>query len=158
MALKSLVAACGLRCSAACGILVPQPGIEPISLALQSEFLTTAPPSDTDLCGLQRLVKYLLSGPSQKKLISSLIKIEPVASCPGEGVSVSGGQVVVAHSCLCVTLCDPLDFSLPGTSVHGILQASGLPFPSPGDLPNPGIKPVSPVPSALQADSLPFEL
>ena len=28
---------------------------------------------------------------------------------------------------------------------------SGLPFPSPGDLPNPGIKPKSP---ALQADSL----
>ena len=32
---------------------------------------------------------------------------------------------------------------------------SGLPFPSPGDLPNPGIEPGSP---ALQADSLPTEL
>ena len=32
---------------------------------------------------------------------------------------------------------------------------SGLPFPSPGDLPDPGIKPGSP---ALQADSLPTEL
>ena len=31
---------------------------------------------------------------------------------------------------------------------------SGLPFPSPGDLPDPGIKPRSP---ALQADSLPWE-
>ena len=31
---------------------------------------------------------------------------------------------------------------------------SGLPFPSPGDLPNPGIEPGSP---ALQADSLPTE-
>ena len=31
---------------------------------------------------------------------------------------------------------------------------SGLPFPSPGDLPDPGIKPKSP---ALQADSLPSE-
>ena len=31
---------------------------------------------------------------------------------------------------------------------------SGLPFPSPGDLPDPGIKPRSP---ALQADSSPFE-
>ena len=31
---------------------------------------------------------------------------------------------------------------------------SGLPFPSPGDLPNPGIKPASP---AWQADSLPLE-
>ena len=32
---------------------------------------------------------------------------------------------------------------------------SGYPFPSPGDLPNPGIKPRSP---ALQANSLPTEL
>ena len=32
---------------------------------------------------------------------------------------------------------------------------SGLPFPSPGDLPDPEIKPGSP---ALQADSLPYEL
>ena len=32
---------------------------------------------------------------------------------------------------------------------------SGLPFPSPGDLPKPGIDPRSP---ALQADSLPIEL
>ena len=31
---------------------------------------------------------------------------------------------------------------------------SGLPFPSPGDLPNPGIEPRSP---ALQADTLPSE-
>ena len=31
---------------------------------------------------------------------------------------------------------------------------SGLPFASPGDLPDPGIKPGSP---ALQADTLPFE-
>ena len=32
---------------------------------------------------------------------------------------------------------------------------SGLPFPSPGDLPNPGIEPES---HALQADILPSEL
>ena len=31
---------------------------------------------------------------------------------------------------------------------------SGMPFPSPGDLPDPGIKPPSP---ALQADALPSE-
>ena len=30
----------------------------------------------------------------------------------------------------------------------------GLPFPSPGDLPNPGIEPASP---AIQVDSLPSE-
>ena len=35
---------------------------------------------------------------------------------------------------------------------------SGLPCPSPGDLPDPGIEPVSPVAPALQADSLPLPL
>ena len=53
---------------------------------------------------------------------------------------------------------DPMDYILPGSSVHGILQAkywSGLPCAPPGDLPNPGIKPRSPT---LQADSLPAEL
>ena len=34
---------------------------------------------------------------------------------------------------------------------------SGLPFPPPGDLPDPGIEPVSPVSPELQADSLPTE-
>ena len=34
---------------------------------------------------------------------------------------------------------------------------SGLPFLSPGDLPNTGIKPMSPVSLALQVDSLPTE-
>ena len=34
---------------------------------------------------------------------------------------------------------------------------SGLPFPSLGDLPNPGVEPTSPVSPALQADSLPTE-
>ena len=51
-----------------------------------------------------------------------------------------------------------MDYGLPGSSVHGILQAGILEwvaFPSPGALPNPGIKLRSP---ALQADSLPTEL
>ena len=34
---------------------------------------------------------------------------------------------------------------------------SGMLFPSPGDLHNPGIKPETPVSSALQVDSLPTE-
>ena len=64
-------------------------------------------------------------------------------------------KMLVIHSC--PDLCNPMDCSPPGFSVNGILQAkywSGLPFPSPGDLPHPGIKPGSP---ALQADSLPSE-
>ena len=48
----------------------------------------------------------------------------------------------------------PLDCSSPGSSVHGIVQArilEWMPFLAPGDFPNPGIEPGSPV---LQADSL----
>ena len=34
---------------------------------------------------------------------------------------------------------------------------SGLPFPIPGDIPDPGIEPMSPVSPAMQMDSLPTE-
>ena len=63
--------------------------------------------------------------------------------------------VLVAQSCL--TLYHPMDCSPSDSSVHGVLQARIVEWqviPSPGDLPNPGIKPRSP---ALQADSLPCE-
>ena len=39
-----LVVARGLSCPVACGILVPQPGIEPTSPAVEGRFLTTGPP------------------------------------------------------------------------------------------------------------------
>ena len=48
---------------------------------------------------------------------------------------------------MCPTLYDLMDCSPPGSSVRGIPRQeywSGLPFPSPGDLPDPGLKPVSP--------------
>ena len=44
-------------------------------------------------------------------------------------------------------LWDLLDYSPPGFSVHGIFQARILEWvaiPTPGDLPDPGIKPTSP--------------
>ena len=47
----------------------------------------------------------------------------------------------------CPTLCNPLDGNPTGSSVHGIIQqefGGRLPFPPPGDLPYPGIKPASP--------------
>ena len=57
--------------------------------------------------------------------------------------------VKVAQSC--PTLCDSMDspWNSPGQNTR-----VGKPFPSPGDLPNPGIEPRSP---ALQADSLSAE-
>ena len=45
----------------------------------------------------------------------------------------------------CPTLCDSVDHSLPGYSVHGILQARILEWvacPPPGSLPAPGIEPI----------------
>ena len=60
----------------------------------------------------------------------------------------------------CPALCDPMDCSPPGSSVHGILQAralSELPSPPPRDLPDSEIKPAFPESPALQADSLPVE-
>ena len=47
----------------------------------------------------------------------------------------------------CPTLCDPMDCSLPGSSILGFSRQeywSGLPFPSPGDIPDLGIEPRSP--------------
>ena len=58
----------------------------------------------------------------------------------------------------CLTLCKSMDCSLPGSFVHGILQTRIREWVAISffrDLPDPGIKPGSPV---LQADSLASEL
>ena len=69
-------------------------------------------------------------------------------------------------TCVCVCVC--VSRSVESTSANHCLEPArllsvkfprqeywgGLPFPSPEDLPNPGIEPGSP---ALQADSLPSE-
>ena len=57
----------------------------------------------------------------------------------------------------CSTFRDPMDCTHQAPLSMGFPkqeQWSGLPFPSPGDRPNPGIQPRSP---ALQVDSLPSE-
>ena len=49
-------------------------------------------------------------------------------------------------SCSVMSDCNPMDCSLPGSSVGGFLRQeywSGVPCPSPGDLPNPGVEPAS---------------
>ena len=65
-----------------------------------------------------------------------------------------GKKVKILVTQLCPTLCNPVDCSPPGSSIHGILQARILEWvaiPFSRDLPDPGIKPRSP---SLQADSL----
>ena len=89
-----------------------------------------------------------LNAPTKKQRLAEWIqKQDPYICCLQESES------EVTQSCL--TLCDPMDCRLPGSSVCGILQARVLEWvavSSPGDLPNPGIEPMSP---ALQADALP---
>ena len=91
--------------------------------------------------GLQRVGHSWTQAPTlQKNIYHSWSKIRKV-------------KVLVTQSCL--TLCNPMDWSPPGFSPMEFSRQdywSQLPYLSPGDLPNPGIKPVSP---ALQADSLP---
>ena len=88
-------------------------------------------------------IKYMIL---HDKVLSSL----SLTSCIfGEGES------EVAQSC--PTLCDPMDYSPPGFSSMEFSRQecwSRLPFPSPGDLPDPGIEPRSP---ALQTDALASE-
>ena len=62
----------------------------------------------------------------------------PMSECAG---------TFVVPSLSCVQLfCNPMDYSPPGSSVHGIFQARtlGCHFPFWGDLPDPGIQPLSP--------------
>ena len=74
--------------------------------------------------------------------------------------SVSQSVVYICYCCcsvaqLCLTLCNPKDYSLPGSYVHGIPQARILEwvaFPPAGELPDPGIEPIS---LALLLDPLP---
>ena len=61
----------------------------------------------------------------------------------------SGGKSLQS----CLTLCDPMEYSPPGSSVLEILQARIL-VSSSRESPNPGIEPMSLMTPALQADSL----
>ena len=55
----------------------------------------------------------------------------------------------------CTTVCDLMDCSPPGSSIHGEYW-TGLPFPPPGDLSDPGTEPTFPTSPALRAVSLPL--
>ena len=73
---------------------------------------------------------------------------------PQEGRKRGGGSLVAKS---CPTLATPWTVAHQAPLSMGFSRQecwSGLPFPSPGDLPNPGIEPRSP---ALQEDTLPAE-
>ena len=79
----------------------------------------------------------------------------PVQAVCASGFRLDGGGLVTKS---CPTVATPLAVPPQAPLSMGFSRQeywSGLPFPSPGNLPNPGIKPRSP---AVQADSLPTEL
>ena len=112
-------------------------------------------PSQIPLCLASRAPPSGLQGPvtgSDLQVTTKTVR-QMVAECPRKGLvwSTGGwaGRGRGTSSRGCVRRGSP-----PGSSVPGVSQAriwSGLPVPSPGDLPNLGIEPMSP---ALQAGSL----
>ena len=74
------------------------------------------------------------------------MKLSNLFKLPSQLLFEPGVCVCVESLQSCLTLCEPMDHSPPGSSIHGILQArirSGLPCPPPEDLLYPRIEPSS---------------
>ena len=124
------------------------------------------------LLSIHLLLSFTITHPFPNQQVHSLHLC--LYSCPANRLIITifhDSMCLVAQSCL--TLCDPMDCSPAGSSVHGnspgkntgvgchaILEWvampywSGLPCLPPGDPPNSGMKSRSPI---LQEDSLPSE-
>ena len=96
------------------------------------------------------------SRPRDRPCVSCLAVGFFTRESPGKPIIyASAGLCLVALSCL--TLCDPMNWSLPGGSAHGFLQArilEWLAMPSSRGSSNPVIEPRFP---SLQVDSVPSE-
>ena len=95
------------------------------------------PPGDRPYSGIQPVSS-----------MSPALQVDSLPLAPsGKSLKSLESESEVAQ--LCVSLCDPMDYSLPWTIAYQVPLSmgfsrqyswSGLPFTSPGDLPNPGIK------------------
>ena len=78
-----------------------------------------------------------------------------------KSTNLGGTYMCVLCVCLvgqsCLTLCNPVDCSPLSMGFSRQEYWSGLPFPTPGHLPHPGIEPASPAAPALLADSFAAE-
>ena len=107
------------------------------------------------------MLRYALSIPNLLMVILFCFTVKKkkkniLLNCFSASVEMIKEKVLVTQ--LCPTLCDPMDCSPPGSTVHGIFQArimEWVTIPFSGGSSPPGIKPMFPI---LQADSLPFEL
>ena len=104
---------------------------------------------ESNLCPLQRKRRILTIGPPGNPL-GILLRVS-YPWCPQQ-CSSSVSHSVMSDSAIPQTVACQAP---PSMAFSRQEYWSGLPFPFPEDLPNPGIEPGSP---ALQADSLPFEL
>ena len=66
----------------------------------------------------------------------------------------TAGEVPLVCACVCEHSAVPMDYSLSDSSVHGIFQVRILEWVAPGDIPNPGIEPMSPSSAALAPGTL----
>ena len=100
---------------------------------------------------------------------SSCLKLQPTLSSPTPPVVLL--TPFILHYCIyqciilcmpakslqsCLTLCNPMNCSPPGSSVHGDSPSKNtgwIAVPSPGDLPHPGIEPTSLISPALASES-----
>ena len=93
--------------------------------------------------------------PTKIHLVKAMVFPVVMYGCESWTKKKVGGRLVTKS---CLTLATPWTVACQAPLSMGFSSQdywSGLPFPSPGDLPNPGIEPRSP---ALQAKSSPTEL
>ena len=106
--------------------------LSPVSKSAKIRIRILPPFSSTEV--LWDNILILMKGGPQGENVAVML-------CPGQ-ILTPGAENEMKVTQLCLTLCHPM-----GYAVYGILQARILDwvaFPSPGDLPNPGIKPRSP--------------
>ena len=88
-----------------------------------------------------------MSGSSQPRGPTAFRRLLCLQGPPGMFCPCSARACPLLLCCVpqsCPTLCDLMDCSPPGSFVHSTFQARILEWvPSPGDLPKPGIEPVS---------------
>ena len=83
--------------------------------------------------------------PTKVRLVKAMVFPVVIYAC--ENWTIKKSESEVTQSCL--TLCNPMTMGFSRQEYW-----TGLPFPSPGDLPDPGIEPGSP---ALEANGLTSE-
>ena len=100
----------------------PDPGIEPRSPALRADTLPSEPPGKPKNTGVGGLSLLQQIFPTQESNQGLLLCRQILYQLSYQG-SPFRHEVKVKLTQSCLTLCDPVDYSLPGSSVRGILQA-----------------------------------